>query len=92
MKLGDYCKKYIFDPLGLANISFMPSHDMLSNLISMHMRLPNGDVRERKHLMRAAFGPDTGDDHQHSGGGGIFSTLPDFCRAWASCLNFTFIC
>ena len=38
MKLGEYCKKNIFEPLGLKNITFFPSTEQKKNIMTMLQR------------------------------------------------------
>ncbi|KIY65440.1 beta-lactamase/transpeptidase-like protein [Cylindrobasidium torrendii FP15055 ss-10] len=84
LKLGDYCDKYIFGPLGLKDITFdLPSRpDLLKRLHPMHRY----DLSSKKFSV---------DDHitythkstVHSGGAGIFSSAPDYLAIVAVLLN-----
>ena len=38
LTLGEYCKKNIFEPLGLKNITFFPSAEQKKNIMTMYQR------------------------------------------------------
>lgn len=38
LKLGEYCKKHIFEPLGLKNITFFPNAEQKRNIMTMMQR------------------------------------------------------
>jgi CubicO group peptidase (beta-lactamase class C family) len=84
MSLGDYFRKFIFDPLGIQNIGFFPTTAMKEKLVYLHDRLSDGkvDIRQDGHLYRrplVAQGKEDMKDIVNSGGAGLFSNPEDFC-------------
>jgi CubicO group peptidase (beta-lactamase class C family) len=79
LKLGKYFEKNIFEPLGLTSTAFVPTEEMRGRLASMHTRDETGKLQLRKHLNRIGESADGGEDYFHSGGGGLFSTVTDYC-------------
>ncbi|KAI9841638.1 MAG: hypothetical protein M1837_000485 [Sclerophora amabilis] len=84
--LGDYFQKYIFDPLEIKNIAFVPNANMRSTLASMHSRGDQGTLSAINHLLRPARQA-TGASIMHSGGGGLLGNAPEYCRVIAALLN-----
>lgn len=82
--LGQYMEENIFRPLGLTNISIIPSKEMKAKLAYMHQRTPDGRITMRDHLLRRALmltQTETDDKSLfHSGGAGCFSTASDYAR------------
>ncbi|KAH8694311.1 beta-lactamase/transpeptidase-like protein [Talaromyces proteolyticus] len=92
MSLGDYFRKFIFDPLGIQNIGFFPTTAMKEKLVYLHDRLSDGkvDIRQDGHLYRrplVAQGKEDMKDIVNSGGAGLFSNPEDFCEIIATLIN-----
>ena len=92
MTLDDYFKKYIFSPLGIQEITFRPTAEMKKRLMYLHVRNPDGVLRlnEDGHLLRRALrdlDPKHDEHTFHSGGGGCFGKIPDYCQIIATLLN-----
>ena len=69
--LEDYFRQYIFEPLGMRDTSFLLSDDMARRLVGAHARGADG-----KPVPISFEFPQ--DAEIHSGGGGLFSTAPDY--------------
>ena len=69
-----YFRKHILDPLGMKDTGFVLSTEQSAREASLHKRGPNGSLAaqsiERQQPARKSF----------SGGGGIYSTAPDYLR------------
>ncbi|KAJ6785523.1 hypothetical protein PWT90_03814 [Aphanocladium album] len=52
VSLNDYMQTHIFQPLGLENISMIPTPEMKTKLAHMNYRDPSGKVIPRDHLFR----------------------------------------
>lgn len=90
VKLNDYMKVNIFEPLGIQDVSMLPSPDMIERLAYMHQRTPAGNIRPRDHPVRA---PLVAQDEEelsrcfHSGGGGLFANPREYCKILVALLN-----
>lgn len=83
MSLNDYLHKHIFEPLGLKNISMIPTKAMKEKLAYMHHRNSDGSLIGRDHLLRRPLVVETPDEIRtcfNSGGAGCFSQPSDYCR------------
>ncbi|KAK9769990.1 putative Beta-lactamase-related domain-containing protein [Seiridium cardinale] len=92
LTLNDYLQKYVFQPLGIKDMSMIPNHDMRRRLAYMHHRSPDGILRARDHLLRAPLvvDPDNKADVArlfNSGGAGMFAKPQDYCKVLAVLLN-----
>jgi methyl acetate hydrolase len=70
-RLDAYFRKHIFDPLGMKDTAFDISPEQQQREASSHRRGPNGALTpqpQERHAPRRSF----------SGGGGIYSTGPDY--------------
>jgi methyl acetate hydrolase len=69
--LESYFRRYILDPLGMHDTSFLLRNDMARRLVGTHMRDPDGKpiAISIEPLEEAEF---------HTGGAGLFSTAPDY--------------
>ncbi|EEQ83825.1 beta-lactamase [Blastomyces dermatitidis ER-3] len=88
--LNDYFHKYIFEPLGLKNISMLPSAEMKARLAYMHSRNPDGTLSQRDHLLRwplLAKNKEETKGMLNSGGAGCFSTSQDYLDILTTLLN-----
>jgi methyl acetate hydrolase len=72
-RLGDYFQKNIFGPLGMQDTSFTVRSSQQSRLASVHQRGEDGT------LAPIEFGMPEEPEFQ-MGGGGLYSTVPDFMR------------
>lgn len=77
MRLGDYMKKYIFDPLGMADTSFDCTPDKYSRIAAQYRydRQNNAAIEIPNIENRYRFGLGTG---YQSGGAGLLSTVDDY--------------
>ncbi|KAF2851457.1 beta-lactamase/transpeptidase-like protein [Plenodomus tracheiphilus IPT5] len=89
LSLNDYCHKYIFEPLGVKNISMFPTAEMKKKLAFMHQRKPDGSIIGRDHLQRKPFLVEPEDVKKvfNSGGAGAFATPSDYAQIIATLLN-----
>lgn len=78
-KLEDYLQQHILRPLGMQDTSFTLRPDMQTRLVPAAARTPDGVVR-----IEFEF-PSDGDFHM--GGGGLYSTGPDYLRFTRMLLN-----
>ena len=69
--LEDYFRQHIFEPLGMHDTSFVLNDDMAQRLVGTHARGPDA-----KPVPISFEFPQ--DAEIHSGGGGLFSTAPDY--------------
>ena len=69
--LESYFRRYILDPLGMHDTSFLLRNDMARRLVGTHMRDPDGKpiAISIEPLEEAEF---------HTGGAGLVSTAPDY--------------
>ncbi len=80
MKLGDYMKANIFDPLGMTSTSFAISPEMRSRLASVHQRDDDGSLAVFPFELPA-------EPEFQMGGGGLYSTVSDYLRFTRAFLN-----
>ncbi|KAF7528922.1 hypothetical protein PCG10_009636 [Penicillium crustosum] len=92
LTLNDYLQKNVFLPLGIKEMSMLPSDDMRQRLAYMNHRNPDGTLRPRDHLLRAPLVVDLENDAEvarvfNSGGAGIFAKPQEYCKVLAVLLN-----
>ncbi|KAF2088808.1 beta-lactamase family protein [Saccharata proteae CBS 121410] len=90
MNLNDYFHEYIFEPIGLKNITMFPTESMLKNLAYMHQKQPDGKSTECDHLLRRGSNARTKEEQSRifcSGGAGCFANPTDYCQILATLLN-----
>ncbi|KAJ5476247.1 hypothetical protein N7475_001976 [Penicillium sp. IBT 31633x] len=92
LTLNDYLQKNVFLPLGIKDMSMIPSHDMRRKLAYMNHRNSDGSLRSRDHLLRVPLvvDPDNEDEVArvfNSGGAGIFAKPQEYCKVLAVLLN-----
>nr|WP_294504034.1 serine hydrolase domain-containing protein [uncultured Rhodopila sp.] len=80
LDLEAYFQRHIFAPLGMADTSFIQRPEWDSRLAAVHARQADGSLHPIA-LPRAA-GPEF-----YTGGGGLFSTAPDYIRFLRALLN-----
>lgn len=81
--LNEFLQRNIFEPLGLENISMIPTAAMKANLAYMNQRASNGQLSARDHLLRRPLIVEQPDDIKtcfNSGGGGCFARPQEYCR------------
>jgi CubicO group peptidase (beta-lactamase class C family) len=82
--LDSHLRKSIFDPLGMKDTAFVISSEQRAREATGHRRLPDGSLKpepmEREPKRQAA-------PQSFSGGGGIYSTAPDYLALLRMLLN-----
>ncbi|MBE3046826.1 serine hydrolase [Candidatus Bathyarchaeota archaeon] len=83
LKLNEYIQKNITHPLGLHDMSMIPSADMRARLAHMHHRGEDGRIRARDHLLRQPVVVDTEDEETvarvfNSGGAGMYAKPQEY--------------
>ncbi|POS68721.1 beta-lactamase family protein [Diaporthe helianthi] len=89
-KLNDYMRKNIFEPLGIENMSMIPTQEMKSNMAFMNYREIDGTLRPRDHLARLPLVVSTKEEAErtfNSGGGGMFGQPREYCKILAVLLS-----
>ena len=78
--LGDHLHEAILDPLGMRDTTFHPDGALRERLAGRHQRLADGTlaVLEGDPPINGEF---------ETGGGGLYGTVPDFCRFLALLLG-----
>lgn len=82
--LNAYLQKHVLQPLGIKNMSMIPSHEMRQKLAYMNHRSPDGTLRPRDHPSRAALVVDPDNEAEvarvfNSGGAGMFAKPQEYC-------------
>ena len=80
MSLGEYFVQNVTGPLGMSDTAFRISEDMRSRLSAMHARLEDGSLVEMPFEIPQ-------EPEMEMGGGGLYSTIDDYCRFLAMMLN-----
>ncbi|WP_419841086.1 serine hydrolase domain-containing protein [Candidatus Poriferisodalis sp.] len=80
LSLGAYLAEHVFEPLGMSDTAFKISDDMRSRLSAMHTRTDDGTLVEMPFEIPQ-------EPEFEMGGGGLYSTLDDYCRFLAMMLN-----
>lgn len=81
-KLNDYMRKNIFEPLGIKNMSMIPTQEMKSKMAFMNHRETDGTLRPRDHLARLQVAVSSEEEAErtfNSGGGGMFAQPREYC-------------
>jgi len=79
-----YCRKHIFDPLGMKDTGFDVPPEKMGRLAKLYTRGPDGTLREAEVPYGAYVEKDRG---IAGGGGGAFSTIGDYARFAQMLLN-----
>ncbi|KIW05385.1 uncharacterized protein PV09_03900 [Verruconis gallopava] len=89
LSLNEYFQKYIFQPLGLGNISMFPSKSMKERLAYMNTRAPDGQLGPRDHLLHRPLVVESKEISScvNSGGAGCFASPREYCQILATLLN-----
>ncbi|MGE0487233.1 MAG: serine hydrolase domain-containing protein [Gammaproteobacteria bacterium] len=80
MSLADYLDRHFFQPLGMGDTAFVLREDMASRLVQAAARSPTGELG----VLDFEFPSDA---DFHMGGGGLYSTGPDYLRFTRMILN-----
>ena len=72
-RLDHYFEEHILGPLGMDSTAFSLSDEMQSRLSVVHVRMPDGSLTARDL-------PRSPEPRFPSGGGGLYSTVQDYCR------------
>jgi len=85
LRLDEYFKQHIFEPVGIKNISFVPSKQMRENLVTMQQKYVDGTFGDADHLCRRSIwhaerGGEDEKDIFHPGGAGCFAQPKEYCR------------
>ncbi len=78
--LEDYFKAYIFGPLGMKDSGFLIGASQRARLAAMHARMPDGTLAPIEFEM-------TQTPEFFMGGGGLYSTCPDYLTFLRALLN-----
>ncbi|EAU31610.1 conserved hypothetical protein [Aspergillus terreus NIH2624] len=92
LSLNDYLQKNVLQPLGIKDMSMIPSHDMRRRLAYMNVRNLDGTLRDRDHLLRAPLVIDPDNKAEvgrlfNSGGAGMFAKPQEYCKVLSVLLN-----
>ncbi|KAF2110203.1 phosphatidylinositol-glycan biosynthesis class S protein-domain-containing protein [Lophiotrema nucula] len=90
LKLNDYMQKYIFEPLGIKDVTMFPSKELQKNLAVLHQRAPDGALSERPHLFRRALTAETPEQQAaifNAGGHGLFAKPKEYVKVMGALLN-----
>jgi CubicO group peptidase (beta-lactamase class C family) len=84
LTLNQYLTSYVFQPLGVENLSMIPNAKMREKLAHMHFRDSDGILRPRDHLLRAPLVVDLESEAEmerifNSGGAGMFAKPQEYC-------------
>jgi methyl acetate hydrolase len=79
-KLGDYMRDHLFAPLGMADSAFKLTDTMRARKAKVHARAENG-------VLSATEMEIPQDPEFQGGGGGLYSTMPDYLRFVRAILN-----
>ncbi len=81
LKLNDFFKQNILQPLGIFSTSLFPDQGMKERLVKMHQRQVDGSLEERPHLFQTGLTTAEADQATvwHNGGGGGYGTATDYC-------------
>ncbi|RFU74285.1 beta-lactamase family [Trichoderma arundinaceum] len=82
LRLGDYMQRRIFEPLGINDLSMIPSAEMKERLIGMWQRDEEGRLTPRPPLLSRPLGKDAANSF-HSGGAGLFGSTREFGKILA---------
>lgn len=91
-KLNTLIQKGIVEPLGLKNITMLPTPEMKKKLATMHQRWPNDPSKseERDHIYREPLIAETKEEQEkifNSGGAGAYAQPSQYVQVLAALLN-----
>ena len=70
--LATYCEEHIFGPLGMGDATFRPNDEQAARMMALHFRMPDGGLVQNS--------LDFPEPEFWSGGGGAFTTGPNYLR------------
>lgn len=84
LSLNVYLQKHVFEPIGIRDMSMIPSLDMRRRLAYMNSKNQDGTLRARDHVLRAPLVVDPDNEAEvarifNSGGAGMFAKPQDYC-------------
>lgn len=77
LRLGDYMQRHIFEPLGICDLTMVPSNEMKKRLVGMWQRNQEGHLSPHTPRLSRPLGPDAANSF-HSGGAGLFGSTREF--------------
>jgi CubicO group peptidase (beta-lactamase class C family) len=91
-RLNNLIQKGIVEPLGLKNITMLPTPEMKKKLASMHQRWPENPSKceERDHIYREPLNAETEEEQAklfNSGGAGAYAQPSQYVQVLAALLN-----
>ncbi|KAL4808162.1 beta-lactamase/transpeptidase-like protein [Aspergillus unguis] len=92
LTLNDYLQKNVFQPLGIKDMSMLPSKEMRQRMAHMNHRNEDGSFRPRDHLLRLPLVIDHDNKDEvkklfFSGGAGMYAKPQEYCKILAVLLN-----
>lgn len=78
--LGDHLREVVFEPLGMTETTFRPGPELRARLAARHQRRPDG-------TLTVLDGDPAINGDFDMGGGGLYGTVPDYCRFLAVLLG-----
>lgn len=78
LKLNDYMTRYIFEPLGIRDLSMFPTRDMQNRLVGLWHRNAEGQLSVRQYPLSKPLETRTSTPIFHSGGAGLFGSIKEF--------------
>lgn len=75
-RLNDYMQQNIFKPLGITDLTLLPSPNLIERLAGMWKRHADGTLKPREQPYSKALTPS--ESLFHSGGAGLFGSLKEF--------------
>jgi methyl acetate hydrolase len=80
LTLEQYFQTNIFQPLGMKDTTFLLPAEKFDRLVSVYVRQPDGSLKENPRTMPSP-------PKAFNGGGGLYSTAPDYVRFMQMILN-----
>ncbi|KAL4952507.1 beta-lactamase/transpeptidase-like protein [Aspergillus filifer] len=92
LTLNNYLHQHVFEPLGIKDMSMIPSHHLRQRMAYMNFRSSDGTFRPRDHLLRLPLVVDPDNEAEvakvfNSGGAGMYAKPQDYCKVLAVLLN-----
>ncbi|CAI7648025.1 unnamed protein product [Penicillium pancosmium] len=87
-RLNEYIQKSIFEPLGVKDVSMLPSKALRERLVGIWQRSSEGHLTPRDYpLNKPLDGDTTPEDIFNSGGAGLFGNVKEFSKILTVLLN-----
>ncbi|KAB8261674.1 beta-lactamase/transpeptidase-like protein [Aspergillus pseudonomiae] len=87
MRLNDYMQQSIFAPLGVHDVSMIPSTHMKERLVGLWHRSAGGRLVPRDYPLNKPLDAKEAAEVFHSGGAGLFGSIREFSKILATLLN-----